>query len=100
MWILQRLQQRCIHTASFPFIRLKHFALLTAVFSICAPVAFGAKSTTAGITAVQAEMMNDVNARLLKVGGVIYARVTVDWKSPDCELRSGAILEGHVLSVS
>lgn len=44
--------------------------------------------------------MADMNARLLKVGAPVYARVTVDWTGTDCVLRSGAVLEAHVLSVS
>jgi hypothetical protein len=52
-----------------------------------------------GITPIQAELMADLHARLLKVGGTVYARVTVDWNGPGCALRNGAILEAHVVSV-
>ncbi len=51
------------------------------------------------ITPVQAELIADLNARLLKVGAAVYARVTVDWHGADCVLRNGAILEAHVVSV-
>ncbi len=43
--------------------------------------------------------MADLHARLLKVGGTVYARVTVEWRSPTCVLRNGAVLEAHVVSV-
>jgi len=67
---------------------------------LCSPHVFAARVTTTGITPVQAELIADVNARLLKVGAIVYARVTVDWRGTDCFLRDGAILEAHVLSVS
>ena len=51
------------------------------------------------VTPIQAELMADLHARLLKVGGTVYARVTVDWNGPGCALRNGAVLEAHVVSV-
>jgi len=64
------------------------------------PAVFAATSAIQSITPVQAELIADVNARLLKEGAIVYARVTVDWKGTDCVLRRGAMLEGHVLSVT
>jgi hypothetical protein len=52
-----------------------------------------------GADPIQAELMADLHARLLKVGGTVYARVTVEWRSPTCLLRNGAVLEAHVVSV-
>jgi hypothetical protein len=52
-----------------------------------------------GVVPVQAELITDMQARLLKVGSTVYARVTVDWRDTTCILNKGAILEGHVLSV-
>jgi hypothetical protein len=43
--------------------------------------------------------MADLHARLLKVGQTVYARVTVEWRSPTCLLRNGSVLEAHVVSV-
>ncbi len=51
-----------------------------------------------GADPIQAELMADLHARLLKVGGTVYARVTVEWRSPTCVLRNGAVLEAHVVS--
>ncbi|MGB6690442.1 MAG: hypothetical protein WBE76_21620 [Terracidiphilus sp.] len=51
------------------------------------------------ITPVQAELIADLSARLLKVGSTVFARVTANWSGADCSLRNGAILEGRVVSV-
>jgi hypothetical protein len=64
------------------------------------PAAFGSTAPPPAITAVEAELIGDMNARLLKVGATVYARATADWHGTDCVLRSGAILEAHVLSVT
>jgi len=68
--------------------------------ALCSSSALGDAVGKPGITAVQAELLADMHARLLKVGTTVYARVTADWRGADCALRSGAILEGHVLSVT
>lgn len=71
---------------------------LTIALALWCPAVFGATGAVQGITPVQAELMADMNAHLLKEGATIFARVTVDWKGTDCVLRRGAMLEGHVLS--
>jgi hypothetical protein len=45
---------------------------------------------------IQAELMAGASVHRLETGATIFARVTQDWKGPDCVLRSGAILEGTV----
>lgn len=60
---------------------------------------FAESISKASITPVQAELMADMHAHLLKVGATVFARVTVDWRTADCTLRDGAVLEGHVVSV-
>jgi hypothetical protein len=72
---------------------------LAAAVALCWATASAEKIAKPGITPIQAELMADLHARLLKVGGTVYARVTVDWKGPSCVLRNGAILEAHVVSV-
>jgi hypothetical protein len=72
---------------------------LAAALALCWAAASAEKIAKPGITPVQAELMADLHARLLKVGGTVYARVTVDWKGPGCVLRNGAVLEAHVVSV-
>ncbi len=64
----------------------------------CAPV-FAEKIAKPGADPIQAELMADLHARLLKVGETVYARVTVEWRSPACVLKNGAVLEAHVVSV-
>ena len=73
---------------------------LLIALALCCPAIFAATAAPPTITAVEAELIADVNARLVKVGATIYARVTADWHGTDCVLRSGAILEAHVLSVT
>ncbi len=72
---------------------------LATVLALWWATASAEKIAKPGITPIQAELMADLHARLLKVGGTVYARVTVDWKGPGCVLRNGAILEAHVVSV-
>ena len=72
---------------------------LITVLALCCTPAFAESATKPGITPVQAELSSDLNARLLKVGATVFARVAVDWQSSGCVLRTGAIIEAHVLSV-
>jgi hypothetical protein len=72
---------------------------LAAALALCWAAAFAEKVAKPGITPIQAELMADLHARLLKVGETVYARVTVDWNGTGCALRNGAILEAHVVSV-
>jgi hypothetical protein len=73
--------------------------VLTTAFALAGTAAFPNTVTTSGITPIQAELISDLNARVLKVGERVYARVTVDWRGTDCVLDNGAILEGQVVSV-
>lgn len=52
-----------------------------------------------GVVPIQAELMANMNSRLLKVGMPVYARVSLEWKAPNCVLRGGSILEAHVTAV-
>jgi hypothetical protein len=72
---------------------------LTAALALCCATVFAEKIAKPGADPIQAELMADLHARLLKVGGTVYARVTVEWRSPTCVLRNGAVLEAHVVSV-
>ncbi|HWE87658.1 MAG TPA: hypothetical protein VG267_22135 [Terracidiphilus sp.] len=45
---------------------------------------------------VQAEFLKRLQVRNLAAGDTVYAKVTLDWSAPDCDLRNGAILEGTV----
>jgi hypothetical protein len=72
---------------------------LAAALALGWATASAEKIAKPGITPIQAELMADLHARLLKVGGTVYARVTVDWNGPGCALRNGAVLEAHVVSV-
>jgi hypothetical protein len=47
---------------------------------------------------IQAELIQRLNARKVKVGDPILAKLASPWKSPECDLRSGAIIQGHVVT--
>jgi hypothetical protein len=72
---------------------------LTAALALCCAMVSAEKIAKPGADPIQAELMADLHARLLKVGATVYARVTVEWRSPACVLRNGAVLEAHVVSV-
>lgn len=72
---------------------------LTTFLALCGQAFAGEPVARQGITPVQAELISDLNARLLKVGSAVYARVTVEWRGDDCFLRDGAILQAQVVSV-
>jgi hypothetical protein len=72
---------------------------LTAAFALCCATVSAEKIAKPGADPIQAELMADLHARLLKVGQTVYARVTVEWQSPTCVLKNGAVLEAHVVSV-
>ncbi len=73
---------------------------LTAALVICCATVSAEKLAKPGADPIQAELMADLHARLLKVGGTVYARVRVEWRSPTCILKNGAVLEAHVVSVA
>ena len=52
-----------------------------------------------GVVPIQAQLMADMNSRVLKVGSPVYAQVSVEWKAPNCVLKGGSILEAHVTSI-
>jgi hypothetical protein len=72
---------------------------LTAALAMCCMTVSAEKIAQPGADPIQAELMADLHARLLKVGQTVYARVTVEWQSPTCVLKNGAVLEAHVVSV-
>jgi hypothetical protein len=72
---------------------------LAAALALCCATVSGEKIAKPGADPIQAELMEDLHARLLKVGETVYAHVTVEWRSPGCVLRNGAVLEAHVVSV-
>jgi hypothetical protein len=72
---------------------------ITAALALCCATLSAEKIAKPGADPIQAELMADLHARLLKVGQTVFARVTVEWRSPACLLRNGAVLEAHVVSV-
>jgi hypothetical protein len=72
---------------------------LTAALVLCWATVSAEKLAQPGADPIQAELMADLHARLLKVGETVYARVNVEWRSPSCVLKNGAVLEAHVVSV-
>ena len=45
---------------------------------------------------VQAEFLKPLQVHKLAVGANVFAKVTVEWSGPGCDLHPGAILEGKV----
>jgi hypothetical protein len=74
--------------------------MLTLVFALGCSTAFGASEAKPAVTPIEAELMADMQAHLLKVGAIVFARVRVDWRGTDCVLMNGAILEGHVVAMA
>jgi hypothetical protein len=72
---------------------------IAAALALCCATLSAEKLAKPGADPIQAELMADLHARLLKVGQTVYARVTVEWRSPTCLLRNGSVLEAHVVSV-
>jgi hypothetical protein len=72
---------------------------LAAAVALCLTTVSAEKLAKPGADPVEAELMADLHARLLKVGETVYARVKVEWRSPSCDLKNGAVLEAHVVSV-
>jgi hypothetical protein len=72
---------------------------LTVVLLLCGRALPAEPVAKKGVTPVEAELIADLNARALKAGSTVFARVTADWSDRDCTLNNGAILEGHVVSV-
>jgi hypothetical protein len=50
------------------------------------------------VTPVQAELLADLEARHLKAGDVLYAKVFSGWEGPGCTLERGAIVKATVLA--
>jgi hypothetical protein len=47
---------------------------------------------------VQAELVQRLDASIVKIGDPILAKLQVAWKGPACDLRAGAIIQGHVVT--
>jgi hypothetical protein len=62
--------------------------------SVCAGLCESPQQANPG--PVQAELLAPLNVRRLTNGAIVLARVTLDWKGPDCTLRTGSILEATV----
>jgi hypothetical protein len=48
--------------------------------------------------AVWAELVQSLDARKVKAGDPILAKLVLAWKSPSCDLRQGAIIQGRVVT--
>jgi hypothetical protein len=51
------------------------------------------------VTPVQAELLADLEARHLKAGDVVYAKVFSGWEGPGCTLEKGATVRATVVAV-
>jgi hypothetical protein len=70
--------------------------LLVILCLIVAGAGTCAESPSAVTKPIEAELLSRLNARSLKPGDSIYARVVRDWNGPGCHLRRGATLEATV----
>lgn len=77
-----------------------HAMIVAVGLSASLPALCAKKVAEPGVTPIQAELMSDLNARLLKAGAPIFARVTSEWSGTNCFLRKGAVLQAHIVSVS
>src|SRR5262249_50269823 len=50
------------------------------------------------IVPIQAELVQRLNAGKVKIGDPILAKLVLPWKSPVCDLRAGAIIQGRVVT--
>src|ERR1700728_2227371 len=58
----------------------------------------GAEPARPPVTPVQAELLADLEARHLKAGDVVYAKVFARWDGPGCTLHQGAIVKATVVA--
>lgn len=67
--------------------------------SLCGLLYLAAQFTLAqDIGPVQAELVQRLDASRVKIGDSILGKVEVAWKGANCDLRSGAIVQGHVVA--
>jgi hypothetical protein len=74
--------------------------VLTSAVALCGIQVLADSIAPPQAAPVRARLLADMHARKLTVGATVYARVIDEWRGSGCELRSGAILEGHVVSVT
>jgi hypothetical protein len=72
--------------------------LRSALFAGCLPLGCIVLAFSADRIPLQAELLRAVEAGRVKVGDPVLAKVTVKWQSPQCALREGAILNGHIVA--
>jgi hypothetical protein len=73
--------------------------VLAAALALCASGSSADTIPTQAVAPVYAELLADLHSHKLAAGATVFARVTADWHGTGCALRSGAILEAHVISV-
>jgi len=47
---------------------------------------------------IQAELLQRLHASKVKIGDPILAKLALPWKGSSCDLRAGAIIQGHVVT--
>jgi hypothetical protein len=72
---------------------------LPALLFLCASLWFQSRPLFAqSLAPVQAELVQRLDASRVKVGDPILAKLQSPWKSSACDLRTGSIIEGHVVT--
>ena len=54
--------------------------------------------TGQAVAPVQADLVQRLDASKVQVGDSVLAKLAAPWKGSDCDLRAGAIIQGHVVS--
>lgn len=72
----------------------------TVLIAALTGMGLGQKPPQPGPGPVQAEFLSNLDVHRLDIGKSIFARVTEDWRGPDCVLRKGAVLEGKAEQVA
>ena len=73
--------------------RLPAFLFLCALLWLQSQIVFAQS-----LAPVQAELVQRLDASRVKVGDPILAKLQSPWKSPACDLRTGSIIEGHIVT--
>src|SRR5271155_5814671 len=47
---------------------------------------------------LQVDLVRAIDAARVKVGDPVFAKVAMKWKSPECSLAQGAVLQGRIVA--
>ena len=73
--------------------------LTIGLLALLASCCLCAQGVAVGAVPVQAELLTVLDVKHTSAGEPVLLRVILPWKGPDCDLRAGSIVQGHVTSV-